>query len=185
MSTSTDRLTTDVFKRIPLFEDLTDAECRQFRGVAQVMEFEPGEHVLRQGRSSRNLWVVLDGICEVVKEPAEGDGSPIQTPIVLAVLEPYHQFGEMSFFRPAPHSASVRAKTPVKLLRIERGDYERMIEQGSPAAYKLACKVVESLADRLQRMDEWVAKLTHQVPPTPPIGEWENFRKKLFNSWNL
>ena len=87
--------------------------------------------------------------------------------MVLAELEPYSLFGEMSFFSPAPHSANVVAKTPVKLLSIARSDYDDLIRDGVSAAYKLAYNVVESVADRLRRMDEWIAELAGPRHPEP------------------
>ena len=65
----------------------------------------------------------------------------------------------MSFFSPAPHSASVRAVTPLRVLRIERSKYDDLVKEACPGAYKLACNVVACLADRLRRMDEWTARL--------------------------
>lgn len=179
-----DALPLETLKNIPLLEGFDDEECRQLQRAARVVEFEPGEVILRQGQCSRNLWILLEGKCEVFTDPSADRGSGRRA-LSLAELEPYSQFGEMSFYRSAPHSASVRAKTPVKLMRIEREDYESLIADGSKAAYKLACNAVESLADRLERMDEWVAKLVHDSSSAPRVGEWDNFRKKLFNGWDL
>ncbi len=70
----------------------------------------------------------------------------------------------MSFFSPATHSASVRAKTDVQLLRLARADYDDLIRDGVSAGYKVAYNVLQSMADRLRRMDDWVARLAaHQV----------------------
>ena len=78
---------------------------------------------------------------------------------MLATLEPYNNFGEMSFFHPAPHSASVRAQTQVKLLYIERSKYDQLLTEEPACCSKLAMNTVASLADRLRRMDEWVDEL--------------------------
>jgi CRP-like cAMP-binding protein len=95
----------------------------------------------------------------------------------------------MSFFSPAPHSASVVAKTPVRLLSITRQDYDKLLAAGSLAAYKLAYNVVQSLAHRLRRMDDWVAELSTSEKSNGKaeevVPEWHEFRKKLFESWNL
>jgi CRP/FNR family transcriptional regulator, cyclic AMP receptor protein len=138
--------------------------------------------VLEQGKSSQNLWILLDGKCEVVKDSVQ-DGS-----LVLAQLEPFNLFGEMSFFSPAPHSANVLAKTKVRLLCISRTDYDDLIHEGVGAAYKLAYNVLENVAKRLRRMDEWVAELTaHNEHPAmeEKRPEWRQFRDKLFDGWNL
>ena len=43
---------------------------------------------------------------------------------------------------------------------------------------------MRSLADRLRRMDEWVAELAAHNPPGERVPEWSAFRDKLFNDWN-
>ena len=77
-----------------------------------------------------------------------------------------------------------------KLVRIARGDYDDLICDGVSAAYKLAYNIVESVASRLRRMDEWIAELAgdhgiHELPRAEKLPEWRQFRNKLFNGWNL
>jgi CRP/FNR family transcriptional regulator, cyclic AMP receptor protein len=168
---------------VPAFQQLDDDECQQLLAIAQQRAFAPGEQVIEQGKRSQKLWILLEGKCEVIRH-SEHDG-----PLVLAQLEPRSVFGEMSFFSPAPHSASVVAKTQVRLLSIRRMDYDELLASGNLAAYKVAYNVVQSLAHRLRRMDDWVAELTAgdksdgQVEEKVP--EWHEFRKKLFETWNL
>ena len=118
--------------------------------------------VVRQGEDSHTLWVVLEGKCEVVKHL---DALARTIRWCWPFLEPYSHFGEMSFFSPAPHSASVRAQTAVTVLAIDRRDYDDLIRQGIWAAYKLAYNTGRSLSDRLRRMDEWVAELAATIRP--------------------
>ncbi|MBI3465401.1 MAG: cyclic nucleotide-binding domain-containing protein [Planctomycetes bacterium] len=174
----------DVFPQIPLFDSLTGKELRQLAGITTAAEFKPGDYVLRQGQTSQDLWVVLTGSCEVIDERSHS-GETNGEPIVLAELGPFDSFGEMSFFQPAPHSASVRARTPLRVLRIERASYDVLIKDGCPGAYKLACNVVACLADRLRRMDEWTARLLAEDALERRVPEWNDFRQKLFRGWNL
>jgi hypothetical protein len=105
----------------------------------------------------------------------------------------------MSFFHKAPHSANVVAETALKLVCIQRCDYEDLIRDGAWGAYKLAFNAVEILAERLRRMDDWVADLTRAQPPALAAAgsngnvnvnngngsEWSHFRDRLFENWNL
>ena len=179
-------LSMDSLRKIPLFRNLNDTECRQIAEIASSVEFPPGDYLVRHGETCQNLWILLEGTCEVYKpldsKPNEG--------LVLAVLEPHSIFGEMSFFHKAPHSASVRAKTAVKLLRIRRADYDDLVGDEALGAYKLAFNAVASMAERLRRMDDWIAELTKTQPkpipgPEARASEWDNFRDKMFTSWNL
>jgi CRP/FNR family transcriptional regulator, cyclic AMP receptor protein len=175
-----------VLHHIPLFRNLNESELHQITEVLRVRQYKPAEVIIRQGDESRDLWVVLEGQCEVVrrlkpeeKRVREGES------LVLATLAPHAHFGEMSFFHPAPHSADVRARTAVKLLQISHTDYADMIEEGIGAAFKLAYNVVQEMAERLRRMDDWVAELASNPSAAANVPEWSRFRNKLFDGWSL
>jgi CRP-like cAMP-binding protein len=74
----------------------------------------------------------------------------------------------------------------VTVLRIERGDFDELVEEGASAASKLACNVINVLAERLRRMDEWVVTLVQDdQPPEPQTGDWARFRERLLSGWNV
>ena len=173
---------------IPLFRNLNHTERRQLAEITRVEPWAAGTTIARQGEECRKLSVVIEGKVEVVKHIAQqaDDGKAKRESFVLAVLSPYDQFGEMSFFYPAPHSADVRAQNAVQLLRIAYTDYKDLLDEGVMAAYKLSHNVVEVLAQRLRRMDDWIAELMAHQPTSPEhTREWSSFREKLCNNWNL
>jgi CRP-like cAMP-binding protein len=176
----------DILRRIPLLHGLNESEFRQIAEVLRMRDFTSGEYVLRQGDQSRDLWIVLEGQCEVVRrlKPDSQNHQPAES-LALALLEPFGHFGEMSFFHPAPHSADVRARGPVKLIQITHADYADMIQEGIWAAFKLAYNVVQQLAERLRRMDEWVAELANNPQAASNVPEWSRFRNKLFDGWTV
>jgi CRP/FNR family transcriptional regulator, cyclic AMP receptor protein len=175
-----------ILHHVPLFRGLNESELHQMTEVLLLRQFKPGEVIIRQGDASRDLWVVVEGQCEVVrrlktneKEMREGES------LVLAMLAPFAHFGEMSFFHPAPHSADVRASGAVKLLQLSHADYADMIEEGIWAAFKLAYNVVQEMAERLRRMDDWVAELATNPSAASNVPEWSRFRNKMFDGWSL
>ena len=179
-------LSLDMLRRIPLLHNLNESEFRQMADVFRMRNFAPDEYVIRQGDQSRDLWIVVEGQCEVVRRlsPAKRIISRSES-LVLAVLEPFQHFGEMSFFHPAPHSADVRARGPLQLLQITHADYADMIQEGIWAAFKLAYNVVQQLAERLRRMDEWVAELANNPQAAANVPEFSRFRNKLFDGWTV
>lgn len=174
-------LPVETLQQMPAFRGFNPSECHQLLDISREKSFAPGQKIIEQGKRSQYLWFVLEGQCQVVRDGGQ-DG-----PVILAELAPYSLFGEMSFFSPAPHSAHVVAKTPVKLLSIARADYDDMIRDGAIAAYKLAYNIVDSVAERLRRMDQWVTELSSSSdhPTAEKLPEWRRFREKLFNGWNL
>ncbi len=59
--------------------------------------------MIRQGDQARDLWIVLEGQCEVVRRlNLDGEHASDGESLVLAALQPFQHFGEMSFFHPRP-----------------------------------------------------------------------------------
>ena len=182
---------------IPLLRGMNESERRQIAELASRAEFALGATILHEGQSTRSLWILLEGRCEVVRkfEPGAAPGGTGNGELRLAELEPFENFGEMSFFVPGAHAATVRTLTPVKVMRIERSEYDELVQCGSTAANKLCCNAVESLAQRLRRMDLWVAELLAKTPShpaepasngaVPRIDEWTQFRQRLLAGWSL
>ncbi len=175
-------LSNDRLKQIPIFRGFTEAEFKQLQDIARTLTFSPGELVLEQGKSSQELWILLEGKCEVFKPLGSGQD---RAPVVLATLEQYSNFGEMSFFHSAPHSASVRAQTHVRLMAIPRTRFDDLARREAAVAYKLAINTIESLAERMRRMDDWVADLVTQGKTVQNVSDLARLREKLFDSWKL
>lgn len=173
----------EVLKQIALFKGLTEAECRQLMEVASIADFQPGEIVLHQGQRGQRLWILLEGKCEVFVPAVNGKVN--RQAVVLATLEPFNNFGEMSFFDGAPHSASVRAHTAVQLLRIEREQFDVLLAKQAPAAQKLILNIVSNLSVRLRRMDEWVTDLVAKNQIDQHVPEWKKLREQLFDGFKV
>ncbi len=177
-------ITAEILSQIPIFRGLDESECRALAAIAEAEVYHPREYVLHEGQTSQFLWIVMAGSCEVLRQWRAGDGSEQRT-LQLAVLEPHSNFGEMSFFHPAPHSASVRAITPLELLSISRARFDELVCQGSPATCKLAHNAVSSLAERIRQLDDWIINRTRRDASGRKVEEWEDFRAKMFGGWNL
>ena len=170
--------------KIPAFRGLTPDELDQLRGIVRSSTFQPGDRILVQGKQKQYLWFVVEGKCRVMRD-TKRDG-----PEVLAELEPYSLFGEMSFFSPAPHSANVVAETSLTVVSISRADYDDLIRDGVVAAYKLAYNILESVAQKLRRMDRRIADLVAEQDDSAEgdherLTDWRKFRENLLDSWNL
>jgi len=173
-------LSLELLAQLPIFANMTETEQQQLVDISSTAKFAPDALVLQEGECGQNLLVVLEGSCRVVKM------SEANHEVTLAEMTPFEVFGEMSFFSNAPHSASVRALTPLLVLRIERGDYDLLVKENNLAAYKMAYNMIDNLAGRVRRMDDWVTQLmTDGSQEDRKVSEWSNFRDKLFVDWKL
>ena len=163
----------------PIFQDMSLDERQQVLELLERETYPTGETILREGRETQILWIIVHGRCEVVKMMK--DGSEQQ----LAVLEQGAVFGEMSFFVPAPHSASVRTLTEVEVMRLSREKFDQLEQAGATAAYKIAFNTVRVLSDRVRRMDEWNYDLVERPEASQHREEWREFRAKLYADWQF
>jgi CRP-like cAMP-binding protein len=125
------------------------------------------------------LWVIVNGRCQVLKNNHHGGKQE------LATLDKCCVFGEMSFFHPAPHSASVRCLTDVGLLRFSRESYDRLLAASPQAAHKLALNTIAVLAERVRNMDNWTCDLVDKTDAGKHREEWREFRSKLYSEWQF
>jgi CRP-like cAMP-binding protein len=132
-----------------------------------------------EGESFQYLWIVLKGKCRIDKKLKSGEERE------LSVLDSAGVFGEMSFFHPAPHSASVRAVTEVELARLSRDKYDILMRIGSTAAHKLAFNTIAVLIERVRRMDDWIAERLDQNSTSHHFEEWKDFQSKLYTGWTF
>ena len=167
-----------VLTQCPLFIDFTDAEAAALYLEFEQESYEKGEVIIQEGNANQILWVILSGNCEVIKTTNSQEHQ-------LAVLEPGAVFGEMSFFKPAPHSASIRSLSEVKVLRMWRKKYDELIEACPTAALKIAVNTARVMADRLSQMDDWICKLAESGSSGQLKQEWTDFRSKLYTDWQF
>jgi len=167
-------MTNDSLAQLPIFQGMSDSERGEFLAIGHRVKVDAGEQIITQGKLVQNLWFILKGECEVTRRTDGG------CQLNLAKLEPHMQFGEMSFFHAAPHSADVIALTNMELLRLARKDYDVLCAAGNPVAFKLAMNSLEQLSERLRRTDEWITNLVCGENHKPSPSEWTSFREIIF-----
>lgn len=77
----------------------------------------------------------------------------------MAMLEPGAIFGEMPFFDPAPHSATIRAVSECELMFLPLEKIETLRMTDLSAAYKLVVNAGQIMASKLRRMDRYTLDL--------------------------
>jgi len=104
-----------------------------------IIECASGDRVLKKGGSSRNLFLVLNGILEVRHEGR-----------LLNVLGPGDVFGEMAFLLGSPRQTDVYAATPdVKILSLSDGTLRKLMDEEPSLAAKLLFNIARMLCGRL------------------------------------
>ncbi len=130
----------DVLAKMPLFARLQEREMLRVMQVAEVLSFEPGQIVVREGDRGDELFIVLSGLVRILR----GDA-------VLSEVGPGEHFGEMALIRSMPRSATVSAVEQSELIAVRRADFFEILRKEHELAVKLLWQFLGVLADRLDQ----------------------------------
>jgi len=119
---------------IPLFEGLSKAQVRSVLEATVEVTFEAGQPIAEEGMLAVDFYLILDGEAEVVA----GDER-------LASLGPGDHFGELAVIDGQPRSATVRATTHLRALRLVADDFQRLLQTTPELAYRILVEAVRRL----------------------------------------
>lgn len=141
-----------------------------------VDTFAAGEVILRQETCTRNLWLVVAGECDVIKQPPIGE---LGRPVPLARLESGNVFGEMALVSPEPHVASVEAHTEVRTLRLRGADFDALTQQHPALACQLLKNLLQIVSDRLRAVDDRLSRQLDQHEDLQEEASWQELQLRL------
>jgi len=101
--------------------------------------FGPGQVIFRKGDLGDKLYIVVHGEVEVVDEETGKDEN------IIAKLGAGQCFGEMSLVRDKPRMATVRSRTGVSLVSLDREGFRALFVNLSPLRRMLENMVEERL----------------------------------------
>ncbi len=127
----------DSLKQVLLSLGFTDDQNASLSNLAQEMEilnFNPGDVLMREGDPGDSLYLVLYGTVDVNAQNR-----------FLARLGSGEMIGELSLLTGEPRSATVSAIEPVRVARLSRGRFEGWAESLPDAARQLSAIMLERL----------------------------------------
>jgi len=128
----------ELLKSVPLFSQCTRKELAAIAAVADEIDLREGRELTRQGAPGREFFVLVEGEADVRR-----NGRKVRT------LAGGDFFGEIALVTKRPRTATVVARTPVRVLVVTDRSFRRMIEE-SPS---MQTKVLQALAERLSGDD--------------------------------
>jgi ABC-type bacteriocin/lantibiotic exporter with double-glycine peptidase domain/CRP-like cAMP-binding protein len=107
---------------LPLLTGLAPEVRRLVEYSFTTLQLGFGEVVFRQGDPPDAYYVVADGTARVLADDAAGHE------VSLNILRPGDSFGEAALVDDAPRTATVRASSPLRLLRLDAGVFRAVVE---------------------------------------------------------
>jgi CRP-like cAMP-binding protein len=125
--------------KVPLFAGLDKKHLQQVSGLVTQIDVKEGKDLTREGEHGNEFIIVLEGEAEV-----KVGGN------VVATRGPGDYFGEIALIANRPRTATVTAKTPMKIEVIGRREFQTMLHD-NPG---IATELLGIAADRLSENDE-------------------------------
>lgn len=132
-----------------LFEDMPESVIRTIVNQGETVEFGTGEVVVHKGDPGDSLFVVKNGVVEVVNP---GEGPP------LAYLGRGDSFGEMALLTDSDRSADVRVPQHAELLVIDRALFDDLMTNHPGFASQLAVILAHRLVTVLEDLPDQHSK---------------------------
>jgi CRP/FNR family transcriptional regulator, cyclic AMP receptor protein len=132
------------FQAVPLFASISKKGIRALVQAADEVDIGAGKVLVREGEWGRELYVILRGTAEVTREGKK-----------LTELVPGDFFGEMAFLSGSRRTATIAARSDMRLMILGPRQLEVILDQ-EPL---LARRMLETMAQRVQAQEK--ASHTH------------------------
>ncbi|MBU0926379.1 MAG: Crp/Fnr family transcriptional regulator [Spirochaetes bacterium] len=119
-----------------------------------VIQFESGDTVFKEGELGDRMYILLAGAVELKKKVDRGET------VLKTVDAPNEFFGEMALIDDRPRSASAVAVKRTNVLAVDGPTFETMILTNG----KFALKIIKVLSERIRRSNDQVSDLIETMP---------------------
>ncbi len=117
------RLIANLLRSSPLFERFDDETRYTILDRFLRQGFQPGAHLIEQGKPGTGLFVIATGEVEVTVKKDDGD------PVVVANLGPGQVVGEIALIKHQDTNATVTARGKVGVLFLPRDEFQKVLDE--------------------------------------------------------
>ena len=125
----------DHLAKVPLFSACSNRELRAIAGVVKEVDHPAGTVIATEGDPGVGLFVIVDGDAEVTIGGKR-----------MAILRRGDFFGEIALLDGGPRSATVTARSDLRLLGLTEWVFRGLLQEHP----SIAVKTLESMAGRLR-----------------------------------
>ena len=121
--------------------------------------YHDGEVIFREGEKGEMMYVIQSGQVRITREDPSGE-------LTLGILESGEIFGEMALFDRLPRSATAIAAAEARILSVDRKKLFPTISRDPTLLFK----ILETMSQRIRRLDDEVEKLRKSNLRLAPVG---------------
>jgi len=140
-----------LLKRIQLFSDLHKPALKKIADLLEDMEYQKGHYVFKKGDEGDAVFIITQGSVSVKDED-----------LVLSTLGEGDVFGEYALIDNKARSASIFAEETLRILRLDRTSFSRLLTENKEIQYGLLHLFVNRLREH-DVLEKQLADQTKQI----------------------
>ncbi len=140
-----------LLKRIQLFSDLHKPALKKIADLLEDMEYQKGHYVFKKGDEGDAVFIITEGSVSVKDED-----------LVLSTLKEGDVFGEYALIDNKSRSASIFAEETLRILRLDRTSFSRLITENKEIQNGLLHLFVNRLREH-DVLEKQLADQTKQI----------------------
>ncbi|MDA0787950.1 MAG: cyclic nucleotide-binding domain-containing protein [Proteobacteria bacterium] len=133
----------DMLPKLEVFNFLEESDYRAIEKYMFTYDYEEGSYVFKEGGHGGYMFFIVAGEVEVIKQFDTKKHT-------IATLSAGRSVGEMSLIDGAPRSATVKAKTKLKLIVLKREDFKKLNQEAPSVANKVLMGICTLLSASLR-----------------------------------
>lgn len=159
-------------KDMGIFRFIPQDEFKTCENYINILRFQKGEDIIRQGEITGGIFIILEGKVSVIRDS-----------IKIAELEKGEIFGESEILLELPASATIRAEEDgTQVAYIIRGILEQL-EKSAPRFTTIFYKTIARvLMTRLINIDKEYVNLASKLESLDQARKIKELREKIFKT---
>jgi len=141
----------DFLLNTPLFDGLKTNEIENIAKHLSFIELSKDEILFREGEKGNCVCFVVEGTLDVIKQSLTGES------VIITALHRGRSIGEMSIIDDFPRSATVKARTQVKLVILTREGFDLLLKENPQVGIKILKKISRLLSLNLRKTSSRLA----------------------------
>ncbi len=128
----------ELLRKVPIFAGVAPAKLKLLAFTSDHVNYEAGQILFKQGDQGDAAYLVLDGTADILVDTPSGM-------VKVAAVEPNSIVGEIAILCDIARTATVRASTPLQVLRIQKEQFLKLLAEFP----EITLEIMRVLADRL------------------------------------
>ena len=147
----------DFLEKVDVFNRLNDNQLNSIQDCAELVAFEKGELIFKQGDSASNVWIVVEGGVELRAETPGRDVSSAEP--AMSFLSQAQAFGWTCFVPPYKYQLSgYCASRQCKLIKLNREKLLRVFEKDNATGFQVMSYLLGIVGKQFEQLQDAVVK---------------------------